>query len=51
MDLDIGLVMNLYKERLSNVENELIIANAQIITLQQELDNLLNKSNKQELDN
>lgn len=40
MDIDVGLVINLYKEKLSNIENELIISNAQVITLQQEIDKL-----------
>lgn len=42
MDIDVSLIINLYKEKLSNVENELIIFNAQVITLQQEIDKLKN---------
>ena len=42
MDIDAKLIINLYKEKLSNVENELIMTTAQIITLQQEIDKLKN---------
>ena len=40
MEIDANVVIKLYKDRLSNVENELIINQAQIVLLQEKIDTL-----------
>lgn len=42
MEINIQTVIDLYKDRLSNVENELIMSQAHTITLQLEVEKLKN---------
>ena len=48
MEVDINIVMDLYKERLANVESDLIISKAQVVSLQNKitkLEELLKENN------
>ena len=40
MEIDINIIIDLYKERLANVENDLIISKAQAVTMQEKIDKL-----------
>lgn len=48
MEVNIDLVISLYKERLANAENDLVMNQAQVITLQErvsKLEELLKENN------
>lgn len=48
MEVNIDLVISLYKERLANTENDLVMNQAQVITLQErvaQLEELLKENN------
>lgn len=48
MEINIDVVINLYKERLANIENDLIMSQAQVFTLQEKvakLEGLLKENN------
>lgn len=50
MEINIQTVIDLYKDRLANTENELIMSQAQIITLQQEVNKLKNLLKENNID-